>query len=163
MKNIKNAGKILAKILADYILKNYGPMSHLKLQKLLFYCDAYHLAFTGEELVVEKFQAWVHGPVCVEVYNQLKEKSILYSDMGFDVINNEDPDPILNNKLSTYQIDLINDILRNLNTWTDLELEASTHSEEPWIKARIGYAPHQKCQVEIDKQITKNFYQLELS
>lgn len=32
-------------ILSDYILKHYGPMSHLKLQRLLFYCDAYHLAY----------------------------------------------------------------------------------------------------------------------
>lgn len=36
-------------ILSDYILKHYGPMSHLKLQRLLFYCDAYHLACFDKE------------------------------------------------------------------------------------------------------------------
>lgn len=34
--------KIDVLVLSDYIIKHYGPMSHLKLQKLLFYCDAYH-------------------------------------------------------------------------------------------------------------------------
>lgn len=37
--------------LANYILYKYGSMSHLKLQKLLFYCDAYHLAYFDEELI----------------------------------------------------------------------------------------------------------------
>lgn len=45
----KNMGTIDSIILSDYILKHYGPMSHLKLQKLLFYCDAYHLAYFDKE------------------------------------------------------------------------------------------------------------------
>ncbi|MBR2290865.1 MAG: DUF4065 domain-containing protein [Prevotella sp.] len=50
-------------VLSNYILKHYGPMSHLKLQKLLYYCDAYSLAYFGEELITDQFEAWVHWPV----------------------------------------------------------------------------------------------------
>ena len=64
--------KIDVLVLSDYIIKHYGPMSHLKLQKLLFYCDAYHLAYFDTELISDKFEAWVHGPVCRKVYDSLK-------------------------------------------------------------------------------------------
>lgn len=44
-------------VLSDYILKHYSPMSHLKLQKLLFYCGAYNLAYFCSELM----NAWQSG------------------------------------------------------------------------------------------------------
>ena len=68
-------------VLSEYIIKHYGPMSHLKLQKLLFYCDAYHLAYFEQELVNDEFEAWVHGPVCRKVYDSFKDKSILTSSI----------------------------------------------------------------------------------
>lgn len=53
MEATKHLGKIDSIVLSNYILKHYGDMSHLKLQKLLFYCDAYCLAYFGEELVTD--------------------------------------------------------------------------------------------------------------
>ena len=79
----KVLNKIDSLVLSDYILLNYGPMSHLKLQKLLFYCDAYHLAYFNEELITDNFEAWVHGPVSKKVFDSFKDKSILYSDLSF--------------------------------------------------------------------------------
>lgn len=70
-------------ILSDYILKHYGPMSHLKLQRLLFYCDAYHLAYFDKELITDKFEAWVHGPVSRKVYGSLKDKYMLYEELTY--------------------------------------------------------------------------------
>ena len=74
MKTLDNFKKIKITTLAGYVLKNYGPMSHLKLQKLLFYCQAYHLAYFKEPLFDEDFEAWVHGPVCRIIYDSLKGK-----------------------------------------------------------------------------------------
>lgn len=68
----KSLQKIDSVVFSDYILKHYGPMSHLKLQKLIFYCDAYCLAYFDKELVTDQFEAWVHGPVSRKVYNSLK-------------------------------------------------------------------------------------------
>ena len=59
-------------VLSNYILKHYGPMSHLKLQKLLFYCDAYCLAYFGQELITDQFEAWVHGPVSRKVCQRMR-------------------------------------------------------------------------------------------
>lgn len=150
-------GKIDSVVLANYILKHHGPMSHLKLQKLLFYCDAYCLAFFGEELVSDKFEAWVHGPVCRRVYNQMKGASVLYTDMSYSHLQGIDEDAVFN-QLPIDIKDLITDVLDNLTQWTGIELERATHRELPWIEARVGFGEADKCHVEISKDTTRNFY-----
>ena len=150
-------GRIDSVVLANYILKHYGPMSHLKLQKLLFYCDAYCLAFFGEELISDKFEAWVHGPVCRRVFNEMKGSSILYADMSYSPIPGVDEDTIFN-ELPFDLRDLLNDVLGNLTQWTGIELERATHQELPWIEARRGYGEADKCHVEISKETTRAFY-----
>ena len=150
-------GKIDSVVLANYILKHHGPMSHLKLQKLLFYCDAYSLAFFGEELVSDKFEAWVHGPVCRRVYNQMKGASVLYTDMSYSPLPGIDEDAAFN-QLPIDVKDLITDVLGNLTQWTGIELERATHRELPWIEARKGYGEADKCHVEISKETTRTFY-----
>ena len=150
-----------AKVLADFILKHHGPMSHLKLQKLLYYCQAYHLAhFDGASLISEDFQAWVHGPVCVDVFHELKDKALLYSDL---VYTNESIDPDTDFANLTYdQKELVSDVLSELAKWTGGQLESATHSEHPWIQARAGYGPADKCSVVIDRNIMAEFYRSEL-
>lgn len=154
--------KIDVLVLSDYIIKHYGPMSHLKLQKLLFYCDAYHLAYFDRELVSDKFEAWVHGPVCRKVYDSFKDKSVLYADISY-CYNEGDVDVDAEfERLTSDQKSLLNDILSTLSTWTGLELERATHSEAPWRNARIGYGEADKCEVEISKSETELFYKNEL-
>ena len=48
-------------------------ISNLKLQKLLYYAQAWHLAIYDTRLFPERFQAWVHGPVIPEIYHRYKE------------------------------------------------------------------------------------------
>lgn len=150
-------GQIDSVVLANYILKHYGPMSHLKLQKLLFYCDAYCLAFFGRELISDRFEAWVHGPVCRKVYDEMKGASVLYTDMAYSPINGIDEDAEFD-RLPTDVKELLTDVLRNLNTWTGYQLEISTHNELPWQQARMGYSEADKCHVEISKETTRNYY-----
>ena len=49
---------------AKYILDRYGAMSAMKLQKLIFYCQAMSLVWDDVPLFENEFQAWVKGPVC---------------------------------------------------------------------------------------------------
>ena len=58
---------------ADYFLslvdEDAGDsMTNLRLQKLLFYAQAWHLALTNRPLFEEDFEAWVHGPVIPSFY-----------------------------------------------------------------------------------------------
>ncbi len=59
--------KTTAAAVADYILAYAAerniPVTHLKLQKLLYFCYGCHLARAGEELFAEPLEAWPKGPV----------------------------------------------------------------------------------------------------
>lgn len=160
---IKNKlNKIDSIVFSNYIVKHYGPMSHLKLQKLLFYCDSYHLAYFDDELVEDQFEAWVHGPVSHKVYDSFKDKSVLFSDLSFSDKNTEDPDPIFE-QLTKSQKDFLTEVLSALTQWSDIDLESATHKEEPWIEARAGCSFGDKCNNEISKDTTKRFYRKELN
>lgn len=47
-------------------------LSHLQLQKILFFAHAWHLAKYNEPLIGQNFEAWQYGPVVRVVYEQLK-------------------------------------------------------------------------------------------
>lgn len=151
-----------AKVLADYILLKYSPMSHLKLQKLLYYCQAYHLAYFDEPLLEEDFQAWVHGPVCRVIYDEHKSKAVLYKDLLFEGDASEVMGNFKNESLSNDQIFLLTDVLNSLNTWTAFELESATHKERPWLEARVGYSAGEICNEIISKESMRAYYKKEL-
>lgn len=48
------------------------PITHLKLQKLLYFLHGWHMAITGMPVVDEGFQAWEYGPVVPSLYQQLR-------------------------------------------------------------------------------------------
>ena len=149
-------------VLSNYILKHYGPMSHLKLQKLLYYCDAYCLAYFGEELITDEFEAWVHGPVSRKVFNELKGQAVLYTDVAYSETPGMDVDMEFE-KLTFAQKELITDVLNQLSPWTGLELERATHSERPWQLARIGYDAAQHCHEIISKEEVAKFYKRDIA
>ena len=136
-------------------------MSYLKIIKLHFYCNAECIDYFGEELITDKFEAWVHGPVSRKVYDNLKGESILYSDISYSEKEEENVDEEFN-KLTEGQRDLVRSVLDDLSTWTGLELEAATHHEKPWQEARYGYSEGDKCHKLISKETTKLFYKSEI-
>ena len=48
------------------------PLTHLKLQKLVYIMHGWHLAEFGKPLVNEEPQAWEYGPVFKSLYHALK-------------------------------------------------------------------------------------------
>lgn len=163
MEHFKEIGQINAQLLADFILQDYGSMSHLKVQKLLYYCDAYHLAYTDVPLVRQDFEAWVHGPVCRDVYNNLKDASLLYSDIAIVLEDSYNPQVEIERVLTSDQLNIIKDVLDELSTWTGLELENATHNELPWIEARAGFSPGERCNKVISKETMRRFYKEEIN
>lgn len=53
---------------AEYILAKQGRMSAMKLHRLLYYSQAWHLAWEGKPLFDDEIQAWANGPVVASVY-----------------------------------------------------------------------------------------------
>lgn len=112
-------------------------MSPKKLQKLLYYAYSWVLTLTNDsaddienKLFENNFEAWVHGPVLRDIYNE-------YREYGYRKI------PQTNCGI-TFSDD-INDILRQVwevyGNYTADELESLTHQESPWKNARKGLSP----------------------
>lgn len=62
---------------AEYILEKKGYVSTMKLQKLAFYSNALSLVETHRQLFPETFQAWVNGPVSLELYRRHRGRFII--------------------------------------------------------------------------------------
>src|SRR5262245_24360842 len=60
---MRSAHDVAARLLADL-----GPMTAMKLEKLVYYGQAWHLAREGEPLFRESIEAWREGPVVPELY-----------------------------------------------------------------------------------------------
>lgn len=145
--------------LAEYILQKCGGMSHLKLQKLLYYVQAMHLAYFDQPLIEDDFEAWVHGPVSRKVFSSIKDHSVLYDEVQYTNDGIEPfPDTLLKQDLTTEQLELVDEVLSEFGKLSSLQLEGLTHSESPWMGARVGYAAADRCNVIIPKETMRNYY-----
>ena len=61
---------------AKYIIHRFqeagDPVTNLKLQKLLYYVQGWHLGIFKNPAFNDEFEAWVHGPVIPEVFHAYK-------------------------------------------------------------------------------------------
>ncbi len=55
---------------AAYILKKHGPLTAMKLQKLVYYCQAWSLVWDEHPLFRSKIEAWANGPVVSDLYTR---------------------------------------------------------------------------------------------
>ena len=106
---------------AGYIT-NCIEVDKLKLQKLLFYCQAVHIVFTDKPLFDDEIQAWDYGPVVPSVYKKIKSKEgiIRLPYKG---------------TLSEEQIKYIDMTLEYYGNKSGAALINETHSEAAWINA----------------------------
>lgn len=145
--------------LSQYILSKAGAMNHLKLQKLLYYIEAYHLAyFDGKSLIKDEFEAWVHGPVSRKIWNKYKSIANVYDEVNLTATEKKAVDTVVKSSLAPEQLDFVNDILAEFGGKSSYYLECLTHDELPWLKARKGYDVADKCEKIISKKDMKTFY-----
>jgi len=148
--------------LAMYILAKFGSMNHLKIHKLIYYIEAYHLAYFGVSIIDDEFEAWVHGPVVTKLWHKFKDKANVYDGL---VIRQKYKIPIikeLKEGLNRNQYEFINAVLTEFNKRTPYQLECLTHSEWPWVQARKGIKPHRPSSNKISKGIMKSYYKKKL-
>jgi len=105
--------------LATYITGKYpGEVTPMKLQKLMYYCYVWQL-FAKEKKFDASFEAWKHGPVEPEIYNEYKEygRKPIKSENSSNTI-----DPLIDFILDSYAV------------YSAIELSKTTHLETPWKK-----------------------------
>lgn len=103
-------------------------ITHLKLQKFLYLCQAFSLAETQKPMFKEKIYAWKYGPVVVEVYKK-------FNQQGKDPIvsNIAEGDESLIDKTNKRIIDEVLNIFDGYSTYQLMEI---THSHDPWRKLK---------------------------
>ena len=150
--------KPLRDTVCDYIIHRVcaagGALNELKLQKLMYYVQAWNLAFNGKPLFDGRFQAWVHGPVNRELYDRFGATKSLYSQITSDDISADFQTTLLPDEARQH----IDSVLETYAGFTGTQLEELTHREEPWIAARRGYRDSERCEVEIDEELMRSFY-----
>ena len=142
---------VTAAVVARYIIRFFqeagDPVSNLKLQKLLYYCQGWHLAVRGTPLFADRIEAWVHGPVQPGVYGAYKHNrwSAITEDVPEAVLS-DDEKSIVDEVLSVYGAD------------SGYELERRTHLEPPWLEARCGIPQDQDSNATISIETMRAYF-----
>jgi uncharacterized phage-associated protein len=130
-------------------------MTHLKLQKLVYFIHAWGLTLTGKSPINEKPQAWQFGPAFESIYfaaSEYGKNPIKKFFKSMHVITDEFSNivPSADDK-SFWQ--LTDDVMKNYLHFTPLELSALAHEEgSAWDLARA-----QKSTFISDESIINDF------
>ena len=122
-------------------------ITHLKLQKLVFYIQAVSCVLLRRPLFEEDFEAWVHGPVSPDLYYEFKQ-------YGSDVLPNITEEPELDEDTKR----VIRTVWKMYGDKTGKFLENKTHKEEPWQQARDGLGYFESSNNIIEKQDIQEYY-----
>ena len=128
-KAIDIANKLLLAASRDSVFGGQGElMSNMKLQKMLYYQQGFHLAVFGSPLFDEQIEAWMYGPVVPSVYNHFKK-------YGFQGIVPETEDEI---SLDPKEQALFDEVYKVYAAYSAVGLMNLTHSEAPWATTTPG-------------------------
>jgi uncharacterized phage-associated protein len=133
--------------IAEWFL-NQESMTNKKLQKMCYYAQAWYCAlFEGKVLINDRFEAWVHGPVCPNLYSK-------YSIYGWNKIDKK----IDSINLDEETVELLTAVYILYKDLDGDQLEKLTHSELPWMKQREGLNPYQPSNNEISIEDMRSYY-----
>jgi uncharacterized phage-associated protein len=132
---------------ASYILHKHGSLSTWKLQKLVYYSQAWHLAWEEKPLFQNPIQAWANGPVAPALYRLHRGK---YSVSRWPEGSGA--------RLTRSQKDTINKILDSYGELSGRQLSILTHNELPWKNARKGLDPTEPSARQIKKSDMETYY-----
>ena len=150
----KSTGKSKSLAIAEYFIRKSQEdrrvITNKKLQKLLYYAQAWSLVFNDRKIFDDPIEAWVHGPAVPLVYSEFKK-------FGFGGINikvNEDDFAFLSIK----EREILDDVWKAYGKFDADYLELLTHGESPWQEARAGVSSDASSSREIDTDAMKKYY-----
>lgn len=156
MNNRKNI--LSAHVIADYFLLrtqegDVDVMTTVKIQKLLYYAQAWCLAERGAPLFEEKIEAWARGPVCKEIYDRFKTKAI------HGIIDVSETTTVPLEELQDEDINLLDKVWDRYSGLSSNQLVLLTHQEKPWQDAYGETPMGKKCDEVIPQEAMKSYFQ----
>jgi uncharacterized phage-associated protein len=141
-----------------YCKVNALPITHLQLQKVLYYLQGWSLAYLPEPFFTDEPQAWINGPVYPLVWEAYRN----YGD-------NEIPQPEVSEEQLTALVDemALNDdgaslafaVLEKYATKNAGWLVQQTHAEQPWKQTRQGLGPFESSKKTIPLELIKSYFE----
>lgn len=148
-----------ALLVADYLLlraRQEGvPITNKKLQKLLYYVQAWSAALNNKKVYDDRIEAWVHGPAIKSVY-------LAFQAFGANPIK-KDVDESIVAQISEEAKTVIDQVWDIYKKYDADYLEYLTHSEKPWQEARASLEPHVSSENEISFESMRAFYRTKLT
>lgn len=139
---------IANKLLLKASCENGGElMSNMKLQKMLYYQQGYHLAVFDTPLFNDSIEAWMYGPVVPYVYNYFKR----YGAGGII------PEENTSIELTDNEERLFDDVCNAYINFSAIGLMEKTHKEEPWAST---YVAGENKVISLEK--LKSFFQTQI-
>ncbi|MCU7816541.1 MAG: DUF4065 domain-containing protein [Candidatus Thiodiazotropha sp. (ex Lucinoma kastoroae)] len=133
---------------AEYILQQTGVVTTMKLQKLVYYCQAWSLVWDEKPMFKEDIEAWANGPVVRELYESHKGQfDVPKGFIGGDT-----------SKLIDEQKETIDAVLTYYGLLTSQTLVNLTHAEDPWKDARKGIPETARSNNEISLASMAEYY-----
>ena len=109
-----------------------SDLSNLKLQKLVYYCQGFYLAIFGKPLFQDNIEAWRHGPVVPQLYNNLRQYGrdpVPCFDTLEDVIQSAD--------FGENETQLMDEVYSVFGQFTAWKLRDLTHLEPTWKEHEV--------------------------
>ncbi|MFJ5487649.1 Panacea domain-containing protein [Hansschlegelia beijingensis] len=122
-------------------------ITHLKLQKMVYFAQAYYLANFNKALFSEDIQAWAHGPVVPSLFEA-------YKNCSWNAIGPVAPAKIKDKDVLAY----LEAAYEKFSKFGAKQLEKMTHDHAPWRDARGDLPPEARCSRIIDKIAMRDFY-----
>ncbi|WP_343671532.1 type II toxin-antitoxin system antitoxin SocA domain-containing protein [Chitinophaga sp.] len=150
------------KVIANWFLTRMvtdagDTMSHLKLQKLLYYAQAWHLAFYNKPLFKEKIEPWSKGPVVPCIYDKFKDLPFESAINPFkDYFDIKDPD------FSDEARHVLEQVHTTYGEHSAGYLQELACREFPYRNARKGLGFHEISHGEISHKVMTNYYRKRL-
>lgn len=129
-QEVETAPEIRVFDVAAYILEKKGVLSTMKLQKLVYYSQAWSLVWDEKPLFKEDIEAWANGPVVRDLF--------YYHRGRYEIDSMEIGNPRLLDQEQRETVDAVLDYYGDKSAQWLIEL---THLEDPWIQAREGLHP----------------------
>ena len=102
-------------------------ISNLKLQKLLYYVQGFHLAVFNEPLFDEEIEAWMYGPVVPTVYEYFQNNGNKGIEPTGEIL-------ILPDEVEQ----LFDEVMHVFGQYSAIGLMNLTHNEMPWKNTPEG-------------------------
>lgn len=143
--------------IAEYILEKEGSMTAMKLQKLIYYCQAWGLVWDEAPLFNEPIQAWANGPVSPDLYRQHRGQFDV-SPIGEGFFKRAPFGDAT--ALTAKQVATVGAVLKHYVPYSGHQLSEITHREDPWRRTRheAGLSDGDRGVAEITKASMHEYY-----